>query len=84
MDFKFVSRGLSSEQQNFLCQHMHKKIWILANQCGNELKHENEDKGPGRWRLVFVFKLFPHLLFKIQNCFYECVEEGCSAADHRP
>ena len=24
-------------------------------------------------------RLFPHLLVKIQNSFYACVEEGCSA-----
>ena len=25
-------------------------------------------------------RLFPHLLVKIQNSFYACVEEGCSAS----
>jgi hypothetical protein len=48
MDFKFVSHGLWSEEQNILLQHMHKKeFWILTNKCGNKLKHENEAKGPG-------------------------------------
>jgi hypothetical protein len=43
MDFKFVSHGLWSEEQNILLQHMHKKeFWILTNKCGNNLKHENE------------------------------------------
>jgi hypothetical protein len=42
MDFKFVSHGLWSEEQNVLLQHMHKKN--LTNKCGNELKHENEPK----------------------------------------
>jgi hypothetical protein len=51
MDFKFVSHGLWSEEQNILLQHMHKKeFWILANKCGNKLKHENEAKGPGHLR----------------------------------
>jgi hypothetical protein len=46
MDFKFVSHGLWSEEQNILLQHMHKKeFWILTNKCGNKLKHENEAKG---------------------------------------
>jgi hypothetical protein len=27
----------------------------------------------------FRVSLFPHLLVKIQNYFYACVEEGCSA-----
>jgi hypothetical protein len=41
MDFKFVSHGLWSEQQNILLQHMNKKeFWILTNKCGNKLKHE--------------------------------------------
>jgi hypothetical protein len=36
MDFKFVSHGLWSEEQNILRQHMHKKeFWILTNKCGN-------------------------------------------------
>jgi hypothetical protein len=48
MDFKFVSHGLWSEEQNILLQHMHKKeLWILINKCGNKLKHENDAKGPG-------------------------------------
>jgi hypothetical protein len=48
MDFKFVSYGLWSEEQNILRQHMHKKeFWILTIKCGNKLKHENEAKGSG-------------------------------------
>ena len=47
MQFKFVSHGLWSEEQNILLQHMHKKeFWILINKCENKLKHENESKGP--------------------------------------
>jgi hypothetical protein len=47
MDFKFVSHGLWSEEQNILLQHMHKKeFWILTNKCGNKLKRENEVEGP--------------------------------------
>ena len=47
MDFKFISHGLWSEEQNILLQHMHKKEFsILTNKCGNQLKHENGAKGP--------------------------------------
>ena len=48
MDFKFVSHGLWSEEQNILLQHMlHKKeFWIFTNKCGNKLKLENEAGGP--------------------------------------
>ena len=59
MDFKFVSHGLWSEKQNILLRHMHKKeFWILTNKCGNNLKHENEAKGPWPVSLVFVFTIF--------------------------
>ena len=59
MDFKFVSRGLWSEKQNILLRLMHKKeFWILANKCGNNLKHENEAEGPWHVSLVFVFTIF--------------------------
>ena len=33
-----------------------------------------------RGSLVIVLELFPHLLAKIQNSFYECVEEECSVS----
>jgi hypothetical protein len=47
MDFKFVSYGLWSEEQNILRQHMHKKEFlILTIKRGNKLKHENEAEGP--------------------------------------
>jgi hypothetical protein len=55
MDFKFVSRGLWSEEQNIVLQHMHKKeFWILIIKCGNKLKHENEAKGPGPHSIPFM------------------------------
>ena len=58
VDFKFVSHGLWSEKQNMLLQHMHKKeFWILTNECENNLKHENEAKGPWPLSLVFVFNI---------------------------
>ena len=48
MDFKFVSHGLRSEEQNI----MHKKeFWILTNKCENKLKQENE------WPCPLMFKL---------------------------
>ena len=58
MDFKFVSHGLSSEKQNILLQHMHKKeFWILTNKCGNNPKHVNEAEEPWLFSLVFVFTI---------------------------
>ena len=70
MDLKFVSHGQWSEEQNILFQHMHKKeFWILINKCGNNLKHENEDGGHGYSASFSCLRLFPHLLFKIQNSF---------------
>ena len=80
MDLKFVSYGLWSEKQNILLQHMRvKEFWILTNKCGNNLKHENEDGGHGHSASFSCFR-FPHLLVKIQNSFYACVKEGCSAS----
>jgi hypothetical protein len=59
MDFKFVSHGLWSEEQNILRQHMHKKsFWILINKCGNKLKHENKAEGPWPFHGVFVLAYF--------------------------
>ena len=81
MDFKFVSHGLWSEEQNILLQHMHKKEFcILTNKCGNNLlntKTRLSQEEP--WPLVFVFKLI--FTFNSQNptFFYACVEEGYSA-----
>jgi hypothetical protein len=45
MDFKFVSHGLWSEEQNILLHHMHKKeFWILTNICGNKLKYDADEE----------------------------------------
>ena len=41
-----------------LLQHMRKKeFWILTNECENNLKHENEGKGPWPLSLVFVLNI---------------------------
>ena len=63
-----------------LLQHMHKKeFWILTNECENNLKHENEAKGP--LSLVFVFNIiFRFIRSKSKILFYACVDEGCSAS----
>ena len=80
MDLKFVSHGLWSEGQNILLQRMHKKeLWILTKKCGNNLKHESEAGGHWHSASFSCLRLFPHLLVKIQNSFYGCVEE-CSAS----
>ena len=42
------------------------------------LKHENEAEGHGPTASFSCLSLFPHLLVKIQNSFYACVDEGCS------
>ena len=53
-----------------MVEHMHKtEIWILTNKCGINLKHENEAEEPWLFSLVFVFKIIPHSLVKIQNSF---------------
>ena len=80
MDLKFVSHRLWSEAQNILRQHMHKEEFgILTIKHGNKLKHENEVEGHGPSASVLCSSLFPHLLVKIQNSFYACVDEGCPA-----
>ena len=48
----------SSEKQNILLQHMHKKEFgILTNKCGNNPKYENEAEEPWLFSLVFEFKI---------------------------
>ena len=64
MDFKFVSHGLWSEKQNILPQQMHKKEFWIFANNAS----------------FSYLRLFPHLLVKIQNSFYACVEEGCFAS----
>ena len=79
MDFKFVSHGLWSEKQNILLQHMHKKeFWILTDECENNLKHENEAKGPWPLSIVFVFNIIftfinSHSLFKHAHIVLGCI-----------
>ena len=71
MDFKFVSHGLSSEVTNILLQHMHKKeFWILTNECGNNLKHENEAEWPWLLSLVFVFEIIPTFISQNPKFFF--------------
>ena len=48
-----------------LLQHMHKKeFWIVTNECENNLKHENEAKGPygPSASLVFVFNIISRFI----------------------
>ena len=60
---------------------MHKKeFWTLTNECENNLKHENEAKGPWPLASFSCLTSFPDLLVKIQNSLYACVDEGCSAS----
>jgi hypothetical protein len=84
MNFKFVSHGLWSEEQNILLQHMHKKeFWILTHKCGNQLKHENEVKGPGQFPIInsqekkscasqryFNFVISQYLIYAPLSIFY--------------
>ena len=79
MDFKFVLTGYGKTSRTSFFNTCIKRFWTLTNKCGNYLKHENEAEWPWRLSLVFVFKIISHLLVKIQNSFYACVEEGCSA-----
>ena len=66
MDFKFISQGLWSKKQNILFQRkLEKEFWM---------------RGHGLSASFSCLRLFPYLSVKIQNSFYACVKEGCSAS----
>ena len=61
---------------------MHKKeCWILTIECENNVKDENEAKGPWPLNLVFVFNIISRFISPNPKfSFYACVDEGCSAS----